>query len=348
MSNTSSTSGRPRVGVVGTGHIGRNHARLFADLAGPDFVAICDSNQATAGEIAGLYGAKACTGLEEFAGLIDAATIATPTPSHFEIAKFLLERGKHVLIEKPITETTADAKVLAAIAHERGLVLQVGHVERFNPVLGAIESRLTQPRFIESHRLSPYPNRSTEIGVVLDLMIHDLEIILHLVRSPVQSVDAVGVPVLSSREDIANARLRFENGCVANITVSRVSPERLRKIRVFQEDAYLSLDYQGQAGFIYRLAEGHEHESSLLKKLFAGSTSAIVSEFAGKKIVREPVEIEKGEPLRRELAAFLECAHSGAQPKVSGFEATAALELALDITRRIEEGIEAHPRSRKP
>ncbi len=340
------SSGQTRVGVVGTGHIGRNHARLFGEIAGPNFVAIYDANPATGMEMAALYNARACTDLEEFAGLIDAATIATPTPSHFKIAKFLLERGKHVLIEKPITETTADALQLAAIAHKRKLVLQVGHVERFNPVLGAIEGRLNQPRFIESHRLSPYPNRSTEIGVVLDLMIHDLEIILHLVRSPVISVDAVGVPILSTREDIANARLRFENGCVANITVSRVSPERLRKIRVFQEDAYLSLDYQAQAGFIYRLAEGHEHESSLLKKLFAGASSAIVSEFAGKKIVREPVEVEKGEPLRRELADFLECARTGGQPKVSGSEATAALELALDITRRIEESLAAHPRTK--
>jgi len=324
-----------RVGVIGTGHIGRNHARLLSDLAGPDFRAIHDSNAATALEMVKQYGGKATTSLEEFASLVDAATIATPTPSHFEIAKFLLERGKHVLVEKPITETTEDAQALASLAAERGLVLQVGHVERFNPVLSALEKILTRPRFIESHRLSPYPSRSTEIGVVLDLMIHDLEIILHLVKSPVESIDAVGVPVLSRGEDIANARLRFENGCVANITVSRVSPERLRKIRVFQEDAYLSLDYQAQEGFVYRLAREHEHESSLLKKLFAASSSTIVSEFAGKKIVRQPVEIEKGEPLRRELADFLDCARLGAQPKVSGREATAALELALEITRRV-------------
>ncbi|MHA3774996.1 Gfo/Idh/MocA family oxidoreductase [Verrucomicrobiota bacterium sgz303538] len=336
---TSNISGTdPRVGVIGTGHIGRIHARLFADLAGPNFSAIYDTNETAAAEIARQHGTKAVRSLEEFADSIDAATIATPTPTHFEIAKFLLERGKHVLVEKPITETTSDARALAQLAHDKGLVLQVGHVERFNPVLSALEAHLTRPRFIESHRLSPYPHRSTEIGVVLDLMIHDLEIILHLVRSPVRSVDAVGVPVLSKREDIANVRLRFENGCVANITASRVSPEKLRKIRVFQEDAYLSLDYQGQSGFVYRLAGEDAVESSLLKKLLSGSTSAIVSEFAGKKIVREPVEVEKGEPLRRELADFIECARVGAQPKVSGREATAALELALEITRQIEEG----------
>src|SRR5439155_7205677 len=187
------------------------------------------------------------------------------------------------------------------------LVLQVGHVERFNPVLSALEQRLSRPRFIEAHRLSPCPDRSTDIGVVLDLMVQVLEFILHLVRSPIASVDAVGVPVLSRREDIANARLRFENGCVANITSSRISPEKMRKIRVFQEDAYLSLDYQNQTGEIYRRSGG--------------------------QIVREPVEIEKDEPLKRELQSFVECAAAGAQPKVSGSEATAALELAIEITR---------------
>jgi predicted dehydrogenase len=189
------------------------------------------------------------------------------------------------------------------------LILQVGHVERFNPVLTALEAHLTHPRFIEAHRLSPYPNRSTDIGVVLDLMIHDLEIILHLVHSPVQNIDAVGVPVLSRSEDIANARLRFEDGCVANITSSRISPEQMRKIRVFQEDAYLSLDYQNQTGEVYRRVDG--------------------------KIARSEVEIERGEPLKRQLAAFIECASTGRQPKVSGFQATAALELAVEITKRI-------------
>ena len=181
----------------------------------------------------------------------------------------------------------------------------------FRSVLSALEARLTHPRFIEAHRLSPFPNRSTDIGVVLDLMIHDLEIVLHLVRSPVQSIDAVGVPVLSRREDIANARIRFENGCVANITSSRISPERMRKIRVFQEDAYLSLDYQNQTGEIYRKAGGG--------------------------IERAEVEIEKEEPLQRQILAFIECARTGVQPKVSGFEATAALELAVEITKRISE-----------
>jgi predicted dehydrogenase len=299
----------PRVGVVGVGHIGKNHARLYAELPGAEFTAIYDTDRAVARERAAEFGVTAAASLEEFAEQVEAASIATPTGTHFEIGRELLARGKHLLVEKPIADNTAHASELAELAAARGLVLQVGHVERFNPVLGALEKRLTNPRFIEAHRLSPYPNRSTDIGVVLDLMIHDLEIILHLVRSPVQTIDAVGVPVLSRGEDIANARIRFEDGCVANITSSRISPEQMRKIRVFQEDVYLSLDYQNQTGEMYRrTAEG---------------------------LKREDVEIEREEPLKRELAAFIECAATGRAPKVSGFQAAAALELAVEITKRI-------------
>ena len=300
---------KPRVGVVGVGHIGKNHARLYADLAAAHFTAIYDTDRAVAEQHAAEFGVASAASLEEFAELVDAASIATPTSTHFEIGRELLARGKHLLVEKPIADNTAHAAELAELAASRDLVLQVGHVERFNPVLGALEKRLTNPRFIEAHRLSPFPNRSTDIGVVLDLMIHDLEIILHLVRSPVQTIDAVGVPVLSRGEDIANARLRFENGCVANITSSRISPERMRKIRVFQENAYLSLDYQNQTGEMYRrTAEG---------------------------LTKEEVEIEREEPLKRQLASFIECAATGRAPKVSGFQAAAALELAVQITKRI-------------
>ncbi len=298
-----------RVGVVGVGHIGKNHARLYAEQEVAEFAAIFDTDTAKAEQLAQEFGTYAATSLEDFAQRVDAASVATPTSSHFAVASELLRAGKHLLIEKPIAENTADASALAELAVERQLVLQVGHVERFNPVLSALEERLTRPRFIEAHRLSPYPNRSTDIGVVLDLMIHDLEIILHLVRSPVQTIDAVGVPVLSRGEDIANARLRFENGCIANITSSRISPERMRKIRVFQGDAYLSLDYQGQSGEIYRrTATGIE---------------------------KEEVEIEREEPLKRQLASFMECAATGRAPMVSGDQATAALALAVEITKRI-------------
>ncbi len=300
-----------RIGIAGLGSIGKNHARILSELPDCHLAAVFDTNMETARHIAERYRTHAAASLEEFAGAIDAATIATPTPTHFSIAEKLLKAGKHLLVEKPITETTEDARKLVELSQQSGRILQVGHVERFNPVMSKLEELLTKPRFIEVHRLSPYPHRSIEIGVVLDLMIHDLEIILHLVRSPVKSIDAIGVPVLSRGEDIANVRLHFDNGCVANITASRISPEKQRKIRVFQREGYVSLDYQNQTGEICRLTAGG--------------------------MVREEVEIEKDEPLKRELAAFVECARQGKQPKVSGFEGTAALELAAEITRRIEE-----------
>jgi predicted dehydrogenase len=299
-----------RVGVVGVGHIGSNHARLYAELPSIQFTSIYDLDVMRANTIGKKYGLIPAKSLEQFAEMIDAASIATPTSTHYKVAHALLSRGKHLLVEKPITENTRDASELAQLAAGERLVLQVGHVERFNPVLSALEARLTHPRFIEAHRLSPYSERSTDIGVVLDLMIHDLEIILHLVRSPVQSIDAVGVPVLSKGEDIANARLRFESGCIANITSSRISPERMRKIRVFQEDAYLSLDYQNQSGEIYRRVDG--------------------------RITRDKVAVEREEPLKRQLMSFVECASTGDAPRVSGFQATAALELAVEITKRIQ------------
>src|SRR4029079_6304822 len=206
------------------------------------------------------------------------------------LARTLLREGKHVLVEKPMTDNTAQAGELVQLALQNNCVLQVGHVERFNPVFKYLQSVATEPRFIETHRLSPYPARSTDIGVVLDLMIHDLDVVLAFVKSPVSSVDAVGIPVLSKSEDIANARLRFANGCVANLTASRISPDRMRKIRVFSSGpstSYISLDYRAQEGFIYRVARDGEEESSLLKKLLHAKDSNIVSEFGGKRIVRE-------------------------------------------------------------
>jgi predicted dehydrogenase len=250
----------------------------------------------------------------------------------------LLAGGVHLLIEKPIADSPQAARELAEMAAEKKCVLQVGHVERFNPVLHALESQLNNPRFLEVTRLSPYPNRSTDIGVVLDLMIHDIEIILHLVRSPVLSIDAVGIPVLGRTEDIANVRLRFGNGCVANVTASRISQDRVRKIRVFQENAYLSLDYKNQSGYLLRLAKEGEKESSGLGKLIGLATdSRIVTGFAGKRIVREPVEVVPGEPLRIELESFLECAREGSNPKVTGHAAADALDLALEVSRLIGE-----------
>jgi predicted dehydrogenase len=243
-----------------------------------------------------------------------------------------------------MTEHAAQATELVRLAQEKNCVLQVGHVERFNPVFKYLETVATDPRFIETHRLSPYPQRSTDIGVVLDLMIHDLDVVLAFVKSPVASVDAVGVPVLSKTEDVANARLRFANGCVANLTASRVAPQRMRKIRVFsggKVPSYISLDYRAQEGFIYRIAREGEEESSLLKKVLAaklgvGKDSTIVSEFAGKRIVREPVPIAKEEPLKLELQDFVDCIREKQTPRVSGESARRALDLAFEITRQIQ------------
>jgi len=334
-----------RTGVVGVGHMGINHARIYSEIEGSRLTAVYDTNPESAAAAAKNFHCKATSSLEEFSGLVDAATICTPTVTHHPIGMALLGWGKHLLIEKPIADTPTNARELAECAARQGCVLQVGHVERFNPVLHALESHLRNPRFLEVTRLSPYPNRSTDIGVVLDLMIHDIEIILHLVRSPVASLDAVGISVLGSGEDIANVRFRFENGCVANVTASRISQDRVRKIRVFQENAYLSLDYKNQSGYLLRLAREDEKESSGFGKLIGLATdSKIVTDFSGKRIVREPVDVEKGEPLKIELESFLRCTREGLRPKVTGLAAADALDIALEITRRVSEENAKSPR----
>ena len=289
--------------------MGRNHARVFSLLDNAELVAIYDQDMARAQEVANEFGGTAVDSLEDFAERVDAATVAVPTIAHRSVGCSLMDKGVHILMEKPIADSLDDARVLIEKSQEKGCVLQVGHIERFNPVMRELESRLSGPRFIEAHRLSPFPNRSIDIGVVLDLMIHDLEIILHLVNSPVESVDAVGVAVMTAREDIANARIRFENGCVANVTSSRISPERMRKIRVFQGDCYLSLDYQEQSAGMYAMTENG--------------------------IEKVDVQVEKDEPLKLELASFIECACRGETPQVSGQQGAAALDLALEITNII-------------
>ena len=330
--------------VLGTGSLGKEHARIYAELAkaGPaEFVGVFDVDTGAARAQASKHGVRAFASVAEAAAASDALSVVTPTTTLFALAQELLTLGKHVLVEKPMTDNAAQAAALVALAQSRGAVLQVGHVERFNPVFSYLEQVATDPRFIECHRLSPFPARSTDIGVVLDLMIHDLDVVLAFVKSPLVAVDAVGIPVLSTSEDIANARLRFANGCVANLTASRISPERLRKIRVFsgggaaKETSYISLDYRAQEGFIYRLARDGESESSLLKKLLASKDSSLVSEFGGKRIVREPVPITKEEPLKLELAHFIQCVAERQTPKVSGAQAKAALDVAFEITRQI-------------
>jgi predicted dehydrogenase len=274
-------------------------------------VAVYDADPQRAKAVAEEFGGQPLGSLDELAGMVDAASVAVPTAAHLEIGGSLLERGVDVLMEKPIARSAVEARELVELARKHARVLQIGHIERFNPVLRELEKKLNRPRFIEAHRLSPFPNRSIDIGVVLDLMIHDLEVILHLVRAPIESIDAVGVPVLTPREDIANARIRFAGGCVANVTASRISPERMRKIRVFQEDCYLSLDYQEQAGQI------HWRE--------------------GMEIHRAEVAVEKDEPLKLELESFVESVARGTDPAVSGQQGAAALELALEITRLVGE-----------
>jgi predicted dehydrogenase len=304
-----------------------------------EFAGLHDVSIQQAAKIAEKYRVPVFASVDEAIAASDALSIVTPTQTHYELARRVLGAGKHALVEKPMTDNAAHAGELVQLAQEKRVVLQVGHVERFNPVLAYLEKVATDPRFIETHRLSPYPNRSTDIGVVLDLMIHDLDVVLGFVRSEVVSVDAVGIPVLSQSEDIANARLRFANGCVANLTVSRISPERMRKIRVFsggQMPSYVSLDYRAQEGFIARVAREGEEESSILKKLLHAKDSAIVSEFAGRKIVREPVPIEKDEPLKLELRDFIRCIQSEQTPRVTGAAAKRALDLAFEITRQIQ------------
>ncbi|NCC53425.1 MAG: Gfo/Idh/MocA family oxidoreductase [Spartobacteria bacterium] len=312
-------TGKVKVGVFGVGSLGVHHARIYSELEETALVGVFDADPARAAEVASMHGTTAYDSMERLAAEVDAASVVVPTHLHREVAGALIEAGLHLLVEKPIAATTAEAEALVALAQGQGTILQVGHVERFNPVLGFLEQVTERPRFIEAHRLAPYPPpreglhpRGTEVSVVLDLMIHDLEVILHLVRSPIKDIRAVGVPVLSPSEDIANVRLLFENGCVANVTASRISPERMRKIRVFLDDAYISLDYQDQSGEVYRKQ--------------------------GMQINREEVPIEKGEPLALELRSFAQCVARHDDPKVSGEHAAEALKLAVSILHSIQKG----------
>lgn len=335
-------SAKVKVAVIGVGALGKEHARVYAGLAqsgAVEFVGVLDANREMAEQQAQRHGVPVFNNLQEVAEAAEAVSVVTPTSTHYDISRELLERGCHVLVEKPMTRLADEATALVALARDRGRVLQVGHVERFNPVFEFLEQVATDPRFIECHRLSPFPARSTDIGVVLDLMIHDLDVVLAFVKSPVVEINAVGIPVLSSSEDIANARLRFANGCVANLTASRISPERMRKIRVFSAGSmtsYISLDYRQQEGFIYRLARHDEAETSLWRKLIQAKDAAIISEFAGRRIVREPVPIRKEEPLTLELTHFVECVQACQTPRVSGEQARAALDVAFEIVRQVQ------------
>ncbi len=308
-----------RVGVIGVGHVGHHHARIYRELPGVQLVGIADSNPVTLKEAAGILQVPAYEGYRELFGRVDGVSIAVPTHLHAAIARDCLQQGIDVLVEKPLAETLAEGEQLADLAKQRGRILQVGHVERFNGAVRALREIVKMPGFIECHRLSPFPQRGTDVDVILDLMIHDIDVILSLVKSPVTHVNAVGVPVLTDRVDIANARLEFASGCVANVTASRVSVDRVRKIRIFQPDTYISLDYAIQEIALYRRLPGdvssHPPDPP--------------------RIVKEEVAVEKEEPLRLELASFIRCVRDRTRPEVSGEEAIEALRVASQILAKI-------------
>lgn len=311
-----------RVGVIGAGHLGYHHARIYRSLDGVKLVGVADSRLERRTLAAADFQTPVFeTAAELIAQGLDAVSVVTPTMTHEAVVLECLEAGLHVLVEKPIAPTVDAAERMTAAAKARGRLLQVGHIERFNGAVMALETALRRPRFIECHRLSPFPGRGVDVSVVLDLMIHDLDIVLALTKSEVTSIDAVGVSVFSTSEDIANVRLRFASGCVANLTSSRVSLEKMRKIRIFEDNAYVSTDYSAQEVLIYRKKPGAIPEGSNPME----------------HISIEPLDVKKDEPLKMELAAFIECVTKGERPLVSGEEALSALRLA----RKIEDSIHA-------
>lgn len=305
-----------KVGVIGVGYLGRLHAQKISSFPDLRFVGVCDVNADHGKNVARECGTAYFPSRRRLLGEVDAVSIAVPTTSHYEVAMDAMRAGAHVLLEKPITANLRQAKALVREAAERKLVFQIGHVERFNPAVREAASILTEPRFIECHRLGPFGGRGTDVDVVLDLMIHDIDLILSFVRSPVTRIHAVGVPVVSSNIDIANARLTFANGCVANITASRVSAKKQRKIRIFQEDAYVSMDFV-------------EHSIQIFRRTFPNGKNG-APEISG-----ELLETEKGDSLRDEIRSFFDCVVSGATPTVSGVEGLAALDLAFRILRKM-------------
>jgi len=304
-----------KLAVVGVGHLGRHHARILASTPGVELVAVADINSARGAAIAAEHHTRAVTDWRELLTEVDAVTIAAPTEAHVGIASGFLEHGVHVLIEKPMTSTTADADRLLQLAQASGAVLAVGHTERFNPAVAYVKPLVREPKFIEVHRLGTFPERSLDIDVVFDLMIHDLDLVLDIVGGDVTGIEAVGVPVLTPRIDIANVRLRFAGGCIVNLTASRISRDRVRKIRFFQRDAYVSIDYAAQEVEIYRLVSA------------AGRMPGI----EGGKI-----EIPREEPLKRELEDFVAAIRDGRPPLVTGQQGRAALGLAERVVERME------------
>jgi predicted dehydrogenase len=312
-----------RTAVIGVGYLGRFHAQKYAALPDSTLVAVVDADPAARDRVAAEVGCRAVGDYREILGEVDAVSIATPTPLHHAIARACLEHGVHVLVEKPITETLGEARDLVDLAGRKGRILQVGHLERFNPAILALEGTLTTPRFVESHRLAPFKERGTDVNVVLDLMIHDIDLIQSLVRAPIVSIDAVGTSVFSSGLDIANARIRYANGCVANTTASRISMKMERKLRLFQDDAYVSIDLQQKV-------------LTIVRKPPQGSGAAL-----GQVSIEERT-YEQGDALRLEIEAFLRSIIEDRPPAVTGEDGLRALETALRITEMVQ-GKAEHP-----
>jgi predicted dehydrogenase len=308
---------RLRMAVIGVGHLGRHHVRILSALPDVNVVAAVDVVADRAAAAVAGTPAEALADFRALLGQVDAVTVAVPTRAHLEVAGAFLERGVHVLVEKPMAPSVEDADALLRLAETSGAVLAVGHVERFNPAVEAAMSVLRTPRFIEVHRLSGFPDRSLDVDVIFDVMIHDLDIILAMDRSAVQAVEAIGVPVLSPKVDIANARVRFASGCVANITASRISRDKIRKVRCFQPDMYVSIDYAEQELEVWRLAPDAEGRPAI----------------AGGR-----VDVVKDEPLRRELVDFVSALRDGRAPHVTGADGRRALALASRVAQAIAGG----------
>jgi predicted dehydrogenase len=305
-----------RVAVIGVGHLGKHHARILSSLPGAQLVAVVDTNRSRAEEIATANHAEPLFDYHDVIGRVDAVTLAVPTELHAELARDLLAKRIHVLVEKPMARSIDEADGMIDAAGDADVVLAVGQTERFNPALSAARRFLTDPRFIEVHRLGTFPERSLDIDVVFDLMIHDLDVVLSIVTSDVESIEAVGVPVVTPRVDIANARLRFANGCIANLTASRISRDRVRKIRFFQTAAYLSIDYAAQKVEVWRLVTRNGQPPS---------------------IEGGELDVAGGEQLERELADFVDAVRSKRQPLVTGSEGRRALALAQQIADKMAE-----------
>ncbi len=318
---------RIRCGVAGVGSLGQHHARIYDSLPGVELVGIYETDDARAAEICEKYQCRRFATLEELGEACDAVSVVVPTDLHEQVAQPLLAKGTHLLIEKPLCATLAEAERVLASAQENNCLVQVGHIEHFNPVMAFLEKEVNAPQYITTERLAPYQPRGTEVGVVLDLMIHDIGIVLALAKSPIKKIDSVGVTVLSKGEDIANARIEFENGCVANLSASRMSMKKQREIRIFQSNAYLSLDFMNQEGHLVKkkdiIAYGLKLKVGLAK---AGDHKSIP--------VKE-IPIEKGEPLALELAHFAESVREAKQPKVGAALGKTALEVAITITEQI-------------